>query len=210
MLVSSASLVFKLTYSKSHHHHHGHGSHIPPDLTLLDCPDLEPEDGEGETSVHLELPVTSENIFLLSRGSYSVGVVYLTQSEDIGDVIDVNINVFYDREAGKHLDLAKVCTVSRPDGENGIGIFVSTSLFLISADVDNHIDTQSPEAPLQPQSAFRGPCGSTQGSPRLVFESQEIRGGYACVCAACWRSVFSQIPRLFGRYSFCIYHRRCG
>ncbi|KAF9052405.1 hypothetical protein BDZ89DRAFT_1107651 [Hymenopellis radicata] len=98
---------------------------IPSDLTVKECPELIPSDFReiGKTSVHFALPVSSKSLFLISRGSFSVGGVYFSQSDEVSDDVKVEIDIGYN-EYHDDLDLVKVCSVSRRDGQNGVRIFV--------------------------------------------------------------------------------------
>ncbi|KAF9012711.1 hypothetical protein BDQ17DRAFT_1344494 [Cyathus striatus] len=69
-----------------------------------------------------ELPLSSENLFLISRGPLSAGVADIVSSKDIDrDTVRVDVTVKYFREEIR--DLVKVCNVARKDGEHGVGIF---------------------------------------------------------------------------------------
>lgn len=76
-----------------------------------------------------DLPLNSDKLFLLARGSYTSGWVYIGQSEDVSlDTARVEVTVGYQDDG---LELAKVCKVSRTGNENGIGFFVRTSFSVV-------------------------------------------------------------------------------
>ena len=74
-----------------------------------------------------ELPVSSDLLFLLARGSMSGGTVDIMSSPTVSNVAKVHVTVKYYREDVR--DRAKVCLVKRRDGENGVGIFVGFRAF---------------------------------------------------------------------------------
>lgn len=78
-----------------------------------------------------ELPVTSENLFLISRGHLSSGTVDLiTSRKQAPNSVSVHIVANYFREDIR--DLTKVCWLDRGKGENGVGIFVSKTSIQMS------------------------------------------------------------------------------
>ena len=71
-----------------------------------------------------ELPVTSETLFLISRGHLSSGTVDLvTSRKQARNSVSVHVVANYFRADIR--DLTKVCLLERGKGENGVGIFVS-------------------------------------------------------------------------------------
>ena len=76
----------------------------------------------SESSFDLALP--SENLLAISRGHWSSGVLnVVTSPEQAQDTATVRVEVKYFREEIR--DLAKVCYITREEGEKGVGIFVS-------------------------------------------------------------------------------------
>ena len=76
----------------------------------------------AKTSV--ELPLSSDLLYLVSSGSLSHGHVEITADEDSNkDVATVEVIFLYHRE--EILEDAKVCYLERRHGEAGVGIFVS-------------------------------------------------------------------------------------
>jgi hypothetical protein len=77
----------------------------------------------------LNLPFPSAKLFLLARGA-SCGSIMIIQSDDRpkddDGVVMVSVVARYNYPAA--LDYVKVCTIAREDDENGIAIFVSTSM----------------------------------------------------------------------------------
>jgi hypothetical protein len=104
---------------------------IPHDLTLEHCVQSdewsEPElaaDGHLTSDSSFDLSLSSENLFVISRGHWSGGVLkVVTSPEQAQDKATVHVEVKYYREQIR--DLAKVCYVTREEGETGVGIFVS-------------------------------------------------------------------------------------
>jgi len=71
-----------------------------------------------------DLPVSSDALYLLSRGSLAHGSATILDSQEGGENVKVEVVAsYYTRQA---LDRAKVCSLQRRAGENGVGIFVST------------------------------------------------------------------------------------
>jgi hypothetical protein len=69
------------------------------------------------------LPVSSDALYLLARGSLVHGSAIIVDSEEDEDKVKVEVVVsYYTQEA---LDRAKVCSLQRKPRENGVGIFVS-------------------------------------------------------------------------------------
>lgn len=71
-----------------------------------------------------ELPISSDSLYLLSRGAYASGSVdILTSTEQNQDKAVVHVTVRYYRQDMR--DSVKLCKISRSAGESGVGIFVS-------------------------------------------------------------------------------------
>ncbi|KAJ2918285.1 hypothetical protein MD484_g2129, partial [Candolleomyces efflorescens] len=69
-----------------------------------------------------ELPISSDSLYLLSRGAYASGSVdILTSTAQKQDSAAVHVSVYYHRQEIR--DRVKLCKVSRSVGENGVGIF---------------------------------------------------------------------------------------
>ena len=77
----------------------------------------------------MDLPLSAEALFLLSRGPMSGSVEIVTSSTHEQDVVTVEINVSYFREDVRNH--AQVCRVFRKDGEIGVGIFVSAMFVMV-------------------------------------------------------------------------------
>ena len=76
----------------------------------------------SETS--FELPVTSESLFLISRGHLSSGTIDLVTDKRLAPgSVSVHVVANYFREDIRNL--TKVCWLERGKGESGVGIFVS-------------------------------------------------------------------------------------
>lgn len=73
--------------------------------------------------INFDLPVSSNTLYLLARGSLAHGDVTIIDSQDGGDIVKVEVIVSYHTQEA--LDRANVCLLERKTGENGIGIFVS-------------------------------------------------------------------------------------
>ncbi|KAF8959957.1 hypothetical protein BDZ97DRAFT_1761106 [Flammula alnicola] len=101
---------------------------IPPGLTLEHC--VQGDDwSEGDRTgfpyssfTTFDVPLSSENIFLLSRGRLSAGSVKVITSPDQpeGSVKFVVVAKYHREEIR---NLAKACLISRPKGQNGVGLF---------------------------------------------------------------------------------------
>lgn len=74
----------------------------------------------------LELPVSSDLLYFISRGSLSVGTIdFLESEEPDSDSVKVDVTFLY--QTPKALEHAKVCQLERESGKNGVGIFVRIS-----------------------------------------------------------------------------------
>ena len=87
----------------------------------------EPEmsgDGLLTSDSSFDLSLSSANLFVISRGHWSGGVLsVVTSPEQAQDTATVHVEVKYHQERLR--DLAKVCYITREEGETGVGIFVS-------------------------------------------------------------------------------------
>ncbi|KDR75479.1 hypothetical protein GALMADRAFT_247916 [Galerina marginata CBS 339.88] len=114
---------------------------IPSGVSLQECiqggewsPSLKPDSSvamaqgfvgitfprESETS--FDLPLSSKSLFFLSRGQLLGGAVnVITSTNQPKDTATVQVVIKYRREEVR--DLAKVCMITRNQGENGVGIF---------------------------------------------------------------------------------------
>jgi hypothetical protein len=103
---------------------------IPPDVKVDRCADWVEDSAivtdalreRYSSSTTFELPISSDKLFLISRGS-SAGSVDVVQSDETGDVAKVHIVAKYRYPSA--LDRARVCAIHRDGGEIGVGIFVS-------------------------------------------------------------------------------------
>ncbi len=76
------------------------------------------------TRTSFTLPLSSDNLFVLSRGSLSGGTLNIvTSSSQAKDTVTVDIRGIYHQ--AYVINLTKACLVSRVGNENGVGIFVS-------------------------------------------------------------------------------------
>ncbi|KAG5641350.1 hypothetical protein DXG03_005456 [Asterophora parasitica] len=103
---------------------------VPPDVNLEECAtwqgDVKPR-GLGRVALYdpytasasFALPISSEKLFLLSRGAAS-GSLKVRHG---GDNEDVEIGVIAHYRDEDALETVQVCTLSRGEGENGFGIF---------------------------------------------------------------------------------------
>lgn len=93
-------------------------SNFPPD------PDFPPIVPPYTSTISFSVPVSSDLIFLLARGSldYSSSVNF-ELSENAGDDVEIDVTMsYYSNEARKR---AQICLLERDEGEKGVGIFVS-------------------------------------------------------------------------------------
>lgn len=80
-------------------------------------------DGSFNIENSFKLPISSDLLFLVARGPYSIGQVSIIQSDEEGDDVVVSVITNYEQEY--LLSLIKLCSVTVQEGDNGIGIFVS-------------------------------------------------------------------------------------
>lgn len=73
-------------------------------------------------SLEFDLPIDSEGLFLVSRGSLSSGVVRVHQSSEVKDV---KVSVIAHAHKKEALASAKVCLVQSEKGGHGVVILVS-------------------------------------------------------------------------------------
>ena len=71
----------------------------------------------------LKLPVSSDLLYFIGRGTLSHGLVRIL--DDGEDENDVNVTVTYLYDAEHLLEKAKVCLLEQEKHHNGVGIFVS-------------------------------------------------------------------------------------
>ncbi|KAJ7116217.1 hypothetical protein C8R43DRAFT_113554 [Mycena crocata] len=108
---------------------------IPSDVSVDHCVDWE---NAGESDVmhefpysadaSLELPLSSDTLFLISRnlrsrGIFAAGRAQYLQSEDVSDSVKVDITAHFWRD--EHLDASKACLLKRDGDQNGVGIFTN-------------------------------------------------------------------------------------
>lgn len=81
--------------------------------------------GWHRSSVSFDIPISADNIFLLSRGFLSAGEVEIVTSADQSkDIVTFYIVAKYYGEST--IDLARACVAFREGGNHhGVGIFVS-------------------------------------------------------------------------------------
>lgn len=73
--------------------------------------------------VVFDLPVSSDALYLFAQGSLAQGnITLLADPQEGGDQVKVEVIVSYYTQTA--LDRAKLCSLQRKSGENGIGIFV--------------------------------------------------------------------------------------
>ncbi|KAJ7511159.1 hypothetical protein B0H11DRAFT_1700386, partial [Mycena galericulata] len=107
---------------------------IPPDITVDHCAEWsnigesdESEQFPYSADVHFELPLSADNLFLISRsvrhrGVFAAGRVNYVQSEDLeSDSVQVDITARFWLE--EYLDASKACLLKRDENETGVGIF---------------------------------------------------------------------------------------
>ncbi|RDB20741.1 hypothetical protein Hypma_012167 [Hypsizygus marmoreus] len=107
---------------------------IPPDVTVDHCTEWDDKAAFRKIRpgavLHepysafatFELPVSSEKLFLLSRG-LSAGAVTIVNGEEEGDTAKVVVVARY--RAYDALDWVKVCAIDREEDEHGVGIFAT-------------------------------------------------------------------------------------
>ncbi|TDL18015.1 hypothetical protein BD410DRAFT_729021 [Rickenella mellea] len=70
---------------------------------------------------NFRLPVSSNVLYFLSRGSYASGMVRYETTEEDGNYVKVDVIVNYKSQSA--LDRANICRLSKGDEENGVGIY---------------------------------------------------------------------------------------
>ncbi|TDL19372.1 hypothetical protein BD410DRAFT_792189 [Rickenella mellea] len=79
------------------------------------------DDPPHTAKTSFKLPVNSDVLYLLSRGSLASGDVHVTALDHSGDDVIVDIVVSYWNDEA--LERANVCQLERPESECGVGIF---------------------------------------------------------------------------------------
>lgn len=110
---------------------HHHPIHVPDDCTFADWefdPEgISPAHFEHAAQTSFDLPLDSDELFFVSRGTsnFANGFITITDDGEPGsDVVKVDIVGYYNSQ--HHFqELTKVCALSPEDGKNGVGIFVS-------------------------------------------------------------------------------------
>ncbi|KAA1470449.1 hypothetical protein DENSPDRAFT_836245 [Dentipellis sp. KUC8613] len=74
-----------------------------------------------KAKTEFDLPITSDALFFLSRGSLSSGAIRIEKDSRVEDKVGVSILVHYHSRTA--LSRANVCLLTRGEGQNGIGIF---------------------------------------------------------------------------------------
>ena len=75
----------------------------------------------------LELALSSDLLYFLSRGSLANGVVEISEDDDVDDSEVANVDVTFLFQDPNALDHAKVCRLQKAEGKNGVGIIVSAA-----------------------------------------------------------------------------------
>ncbi|OCH93507.1 hypothetical protein OBBRIDRAFT_790223 [Obba rivulosa] len=73
-----------------------------------------------------ELPLSSDLLYLISRGALSHGDVHIDTAQADSDMVAVNISMSYDYETV--FEQTKVCLLQPAEGRNGVGIFSPENL----------------------------------------------------------------------------------
>ncbi|KAL1687841.1 hypothetical protein GGG16DRAFT_127645 [Schizophyllum commune] len=100
---------------------------IPGDINVVDCREWEVQDGDprvGKASFRFTLP--ADELFALSRGPRSHGVVRIRQSADPTDDVRVEVEAHSEVPAG--LNHAKACFSTRDGSDDtaGVGLFTDS------------------------------------------------------------------------------------
>jgi len=96
---------------------------IPHDINLGECADWEDAPARWtrfRSKTSFELPLSSDKLFLLSRG-IAAGDLKVEATDDDSDVATVTVFAHYKYEDA--LDYIKVCEIDKGDNEKGIGFF---------------------------------------------------------------------------------------
>jgi hypothetical protein len=71
----------------------------------------------------LNLPLSSNRLFVVSQGALAHGDVNVIQGDDESDEVEIHVIASYHTDHA--LARAKVCSLHRGDNEDGVAIFVS-------------------------------------------------------------------------------------
>jgi hypothetical protein len=117
---------------------------IPSGISIVECADLEDEDAQADHPEHdwktalsfFDLPLSSDNLFFISRGP-AIGNITFVQADEESEDVSVMTRVNY--QHSHILNRIKVCKVRAEDGENGLGIFVRTAYRVELSPIDRSL-----------------------------------------------------------------------
>ncbi|KAF9463996.1 hypothetical protein BDZ94DRAFT_1217155 [Collybia nuda] len=135
---------------------------VPSDVNIDDCTNMiqDPTTASNylrrhfSSSAVFELPLSSEKLFLLSRGA-SAGSVKIVQSDRVGisGRNNAKVHVVARYRHASVLSQVRLCAISRHGDQRGIGIFSPQSLagwkFGIHYDITVHLPPAVASSPLQ-------------------------------------------------------------
>ncbi|KIY70014.1 hypothetical protein CYLTODRAFT_488491 [Cylindrobasidium torrendii FP15055 ss-10] len=122
--------ILVVTFTRSlelnigHHGISGSIYPIPNGVRTMDC--IDSQDAWGSHGLHstsYELPLSSDTLFLLSKGVLSRGTLEVSTEQSGKDTSVARVEVSVEYNDASILDHIQVCRLSRGDGENGVGIF---------------------------------------------------------------------------------------
>lgn len=90
-------------------------------------------------SKSFELPLSSDVLYLFSRGRLSQGNVHIVHDADWRNPSSVKVDVSLHHASTEILDRISVCQLERQEGHSGVGIFVSPDSLFISGRVAERI-----------------------------------------------------------------------
>lgn len=94
----------------------------PSNVDLHDCLDVESlPHHSGQAKFAASIPLKN-TLLLLGSGGLISGNVHVSSSSDFQDEARFDVTVDYNRR--DFMELVKLCTITREDGEAGLGIFV--------------------------------------------------------------------------------------
>lgn len=95
---------------------------IPSNVNVQNCASW----SGGALSAQFDLPVSSDLLMFMARGHITEGSLEIVSSSRSGNTVKVDVSASVSPRS--LLDQIKVCTIKLKEGENGVGIFVSTDL----------------------------------------------------------------------------------
>jgi len=130
---------------------------LPPDVDIGDCANMTQDSvmasnllrGRFSSSAEFKLPLSSEKLFLMSRGT-AAGSVNFVQSDKDGKDVKIHVVATYRHESA--LDYIMVCEISKGKDQRGVGVFAprwSGRRVGVNFDITVHLPSGSGKSPLK-------------------------------------------------------------